>query len=151
MKKWLDDYSLDQAAYKNEAFFPPRIHKTTFNDIHSMDLHMEKEVAKAKVATVSLGRLMANTGYPRATMRRLLITAMQYIFLCGAEIWGDTLQTEVQKKARMVNGYERRYAADQVRTKEAKRRRIMQLRREIWNAGLEALDHETHGEARSMG
>lgn len=55
--------------------------------------HIRTTCDKAIKVTSSLGRLMANTGGPRAAIRRLLMSTVHSILLYGAEIWADAVKT----------------------------------------------------------
>jgi len=70
---------------------------------------------KAARGVSSLSRLMTNTGGPRSSKRRLLMTSVQSVLLYGAEIWADSLSkkkyrtrlAQVQRRAalRVASAY----------------------------------------------
>lgn len=53
---------------------------------------------KAAKGVTALSRLMANTTGPRASKRRLLMSAVQSVLLYGAEVWADSLKKEIYRK-----------------------------------------------------
>ena len=46
----------------------------------------------------SLSRLMANTGDPKSSRRRLLMAAVQSVLLYGVEVWADSLDRKIYRK-----------------------------------------------------
>lgn len=64
--------------------------------------HIRKACDRAATVSASLGRLMANVGGPRSSIRRVLMSVVQSILLYGAEIWASAMH--IQKyRVRMVS------------------------------------------------
>lgn len=60
--------------------------------------HLKIAAEKARTATLTLSRLMANIGGPVSSKRRLLMSTTQSIILYGAEIWADAMKKEVHRQ-----------------------------------------------------
>lgn len=60
--------------------------------------HIKNVANRAAVATNNLSRLMANTGGPSPSKRRLLMTVIHSILLYGSEIWADALNRAYCRK-----------------------------------------------------
>lgn len=59
--------------------------------------HIRMAANKAKAVTMALNRLMTNIGGPGENKRHLFMTT-DSILLYAAELWGDKIEIEVQRK-----------------------------------------------------
>ncbi|XP_049308710.1 uncharacterized protein LOC125777657 [Bactrocera dorsalis] len=118
---WLDSHGLSLAAEKTELILLTRKHiplevnmqvhsetiKTT-RTLKYLGIRMDNKLTywaqiqhaakKSANITMALSKLMANTGGPLASRRKLLMDTTQSVLLYGSEIWADTLNVEHRRK-----------------------------------------------------
>lgn len=130
-RAWLSAHGLELAMHKTELLLLTRRHMPTEIEMRidneimftqksikylgiSLDpkltywAQIQYATTKAAQITAQLSRLMANTGGPLSSKRRLLMEASNSILLYGCEIWAETLN--VKQRAKTLLAAQRRSA-----------------------------------------